>query len=336
MQLDYHYYVVYHLSVLAGLTPEEAETVAYASQYVDDATESEPVEPFPNQKFDTARTAHYNLGAFDWDVQKKIYMPFHFLPSRIRWVDPGRFSYVTAPASMQKDDLSAKLVESALAEPVAQLRLIRMGVALHTVADTFSHFGFSGRHAEENDVCKIWVAKNGGGWEFKFLHTFGDIFVPQIGHVEAFDYPDLPFLSWRYSDGLKKSRTRDNSTHCLKGAQLIYQHLVTLKNGAGHNADLERDHPKAYRKIGANFCQPGDEACRCGRWQKHTAAPPYDKFKWRREALIGDVEWDDMSQGQRKYHVKAIRGKADFDITNWAYFHRAAHMQRSQVLAWLN
>lgn len=161
MQLDYHYHVIYHLAELAGFKASEAGTIAYASQYVDDSTESEPIEPFPDQQFDTVRTAHYNLGAFDWNIQKKIYMPFHFLPPRIRWTNPKAFSYVTRPASPKMND-------------------------------------------------------------------------------------------------------------------------------------------------------------------------------WRNEALEGNVQWDDMSEGRRKYQMEAIKGKNGFDASNWAYFHRAAHLQRSQVLAWLN
>ncbi len=36
------------------------------------------------------------------------------------------------------------------------------------------------------------------------------------------------------------------------------------------------------------------------------------------------------------FQMEAIKGKNGFDASNWAYFHRAAHLQRSQVLAWLN
>ncbi len=336
MQLDFHYYVIYHLSELAGLSATEALRVAYASQYVDDSTESEPIEPIPNQKFDTVRTAHYDLGAFDWDVQKKIYMPFHFLPSQIRWTNPDRFSYVTEPASMKMNDLSAQLVENALSEPVPHLRFIRMGIALHTVADTFSHFGFSGRHAEENDVVKIWLSKKDGSWDFKLFHYVGDVFLPQIGHIEAYDYPDLPFLTWRYTNHKKKTRMRDNTLYCLKGADLIYQYLKKMKNGNGQKSDLEDDFPKEYRKIKSLLGEPGSNASRCNRWLKYTGAHCYDRIKWRQEALVGDFEWDDMSQGQRKYHLRTIRGKDGFDTTDWANFHRAAHIQRSQVLAWLN
>lgn len=61
MELDYHYYAVYQLAKLAGFNLVNAKKIAYASQYVDDSTESDPVEPFSDQHFDTARTAHYGL-----------------------------------------------------------------------------------------------------------------------------------------------------------------------------------------------------------------------------------------------------------------------------------
>jgi hypothetical protein len=336
MQLDYHYYLVYHLSELAGLTSSQAETVAYASQYVDDSTESEPIEPFPDQKFDTVRTAHYALGAFDWNVQRKIYIPFHYLPSKIRWTDSGRFSYLTEPASFEMNDLSGKLVEYALAEPIPKLKLIRMGVALHTVADTFSHFGFSGRNDGENKVGRIWHAKKDGGWRLKFFQSFGDIFVPGIGHGQAFENPDLPFLTWRYENSLKVKGTRENMLYCLTGARLIYKFLTRIRNLNGQRADLETDFPKEYQKINSLLNNSGSTESRCAIWHKYTGAPNYNKIKWRQEALTGDVEWDNMRQNRRKYHIKTLRGKDRFDSTNWACFHRAAHLQRSQVLAWLN
>ncbi len=334
MQMDFHYYAVYHLAELAGLTAPEAETIAYASQYVDDATESEPVEAFADQQFDTVRTAHYNLGAFGWNVQKKIYMPFHFLPAQIRWTDPPAFSYVTRPASLQMTDLAAKLVETAIAEPEPVFKQIRMGVALHTVADTFSHFGFSGRQSPENNVGRIWHAKNGGGWNFKVLQTYADILIPRIGHVQSFDYPDLPYLNWRYKNHQGKYRQRDNTVHFLKGARLVYKWLRKMKRLKTPKADLERDFPAEYRKISALFANPGHADLRCERWRSYTGAPAYDPLKWRSTALTGDVKWDAMSRERRKNHVN--QGKDGFDVSNWARFHRAAHLQRSQVLAWLN
>ena len=168
MQEDFHYYAVYRLSALAGFDADEAGTIAYASQYVDDATESEPIEPFPDQHFDTIRTAHYNLGAFGWNVQKKVYMPFHFLPATVRWRAPEAFSYRTREAGEDDaDQLCGMLFDHALQEVDPTFRLVRIGVAVHAMADTFSHFGFSGRHHMENNVGKIWHARS--KWQFNLM-----------------------------------------------------------------------------------------------------------------------------------------------------------------------
>ena len=212
MQIDFHYYAIYQLAKLAGFSSDDSNTIAYASQYVDDSTESEPIEPFPDQHFDTVRTAHYNLGAFDWDVQKKIYMPFHFLPTTIRWLSPANFSYCTELAQEDNDSLLANmLLNDAIKETNKRFKLIRIGIAIHTIADTFAHFGFSGRHHDENNVGKIWHAKSGGGWELQYFESYiADMFVPRIGHVEASSYPDYPYLKWRYTNGNGSMRTRNN------------------------------------------------------------------------------------------------------------------------------
>ena len=164
MQKDFHYCATYALAVEAGFTRPDAAIIAYASQYVDDATEGEPVALPGGQIFDAVRTAHLGLQSFDWDVQKKIYMPFHFLPNVMRREHRRRFSYVTRPARLDAEPrcLAQLLFEQAADEPDARLRLVRLGVALHAVADTFAHCGFSGRQGSENDVEAIETARDGG------------------------------------------------------------------------------------------------------------------------------------------------------------------------------
>jgi len=338
MQLDYHYYAIFQLSKLSGFNTGDSEIIAFASQYVDDSTESEPIEPFPDQHFDTIRTAHYNLGAFDWGVQKKIYMPFHFLPTTIRWSSPGNFSYCTKQAQEDNDALlSNMLIDDALRETNRRFRLIRLGAAIHTIADTFAHFGFSGRHHDENNVGKIWYAKRDGGWKLKPFESYiADMFVPRIGHVEASSFPDYPYLKWRYTNGDGSRTTRDNLTFSLNGVNYIYKKLRAATTPAAPSAELAQDHPEDYREIKSLLQQRGDLENRIRGWKNYANAPEYNKTKWRKAALIGDVEWDDMSPSERKIHTRRLKGKANFDNSKWAYFHRAALKQRSLVLGWIN
>jgi hypothetical protein len=335
MQKDFHYFAIYRLAVLAGFAAGEAETIAYASQYVDDSTESEPVEPFKDQYFDTARTAHYNLEAFNWNVQKKIYLPFHFLPKRVRWNSPRDFSYITEPAAMEDSELAAILVKDALSEGNRRFRLIRLGVAIHTIADTFSHFGFSGRHHDENDVGRIWHADSRGGWKLKFFESYADIFVPKIGHTEAFTFPDRPYLKWRYSNHGGKKLVRDNLKHCADGVKTVYR---VLRSAAPSDApeELDAGHPAEFKKMQSLFRSKGDLDGRCRQWKQYAGAPDYDRTRWRREALKGDVEWDNLSRSAQQAGLARLKGKVGFDNSKWAFFHRAALKQRNLVIEALN
>ena len=49
MQIDMHFYGIYALARAAGIKPDSAHTIAYASQFVDDALEGE-VNILPNNQ----------------------------------------------------------------------------------------------------------------------------------------------------------------------------------------------------------------------------------------------------------------------------------------------
>ena len=81
MKRDFHYHGIGVLAKAAGFHEDDALTIAYASQYVDDATESEPIR-VGEMIFEPVRSAHVGLLAYDWSVQKRVYIPFHFIPSK--------------------------------------------------------------------------------------------------------------------------------------------------------------------------------------------------------------------------------------------------------------
>ncbi len=335
MQKDFHYYVIFHLSHLAGYKKKEAEVIAYASQYVDDSTESEPLLVQADQVFDAVRTAHIGLEAFDWDVQKKVYMPFHFLPQRVRRGNSERFQYLTREASGQEGELATLLFREAITESDARLRLVRMGVALHPIADSFSHTGFSGRHHRENKVGRIWHRKRDGKWNLRIVDAYVDFFIPSIGHARALKNPDVTYLTWRYENYRGQKVVRVNRDVGLRACRLIYEFL---RNSLGDSAPvpLAEARPAEYRQIVTMLGRRGDLPERCETWRTLTRAPRYDSRKWRRAALEGDVDWDDLSRSQRRHRLGTMRGKDDFDDSDWARFHRAARWQRNLILDWLN
>jgi len=145
MQIDFHYYCIFVLANLAGFSQEDAKTIAYSSQFVDDSRDSKRIK-IKDYAYDTVRTAHNSIYFYKWNVQKKIYFPFHFIPPEVL-KNNGSFSYVTKPNS----NFAQMVIDEAINDQT-DLRLYRMGVALHTYADTWAHQNFSGRKHRENNT----------------------------------------------------------------------------------------------------------------------------------------------------------------------------------------
>ncbi len=95
MQRDFHYYVVYALAKEAGYGDNEANVIAYASQYADDNTDREYTVAdsygefyvgFPEKigksgdLYFPIITQAVNITSFKLSVQRYVFAPFHFIP----------------------------------------------------------------------------------------------------------------------------------------------------------------------------------------------------------------------------------------------------------------
>ena len=332
MEKDFHYYTIYVLSRYAGFSQRDSYIIAYSSQYVDDSTESKPMN-VGNYIFDPIRTAHMGLRSFTWGVQKKIFIPFHFLPPGSLRRTAGRFSYITQPNSI----LANKLIKEVLKDK-SEIRLHRLGIALHTFVDTWSHQKFSGREHKENDIDKIKRKSKYRG----LFQTLGDIALsrfPYVNHLQAGKYPDFPYLEWEYKNWKKKTIKRNNSRIFIDCTKTIYQLLVKYPK----NSNLK---PKPWemietRLLSAFKYQNRDCELRCNNMRNifrdifgSTGKLIYDKMTWRKEALIAKknvyYSWDRMLPARIKT-LKFIARK-NFLNSNWVQFHKAAFIQRMFVL----
>ena len=366
MQLDLHYYGVAFLARAAGFSQDEAEIIAYSSQYVDDSTEGSPVH-VGDYLFNPVRTAHYSLKAFTWGVQSKIFIPFHFLPPKIRQCNLVTGEYPTSP-------MAKMIFNRACAESDTKLRLVRIGVALHTIADTYSHQGFSGRDHEENrlascsalntenvsnfTICKR--IKSMGAWICRKAKKIIRPAVPAVGHVHAIHNPDIPHLEWDYIySGKELPVHRDNKEVFLMACKQIYTLLcdaVQPKKRANAVKEPDRIKPlKSWEEIKSSIIEclassaydsdnndliEDDELFRCECWLKIYAKcfdeelTLYDKYYWRMEALKPanpkHVRWDTMSKEEISRHNYNHNPK--FFSSYWVRFHRAAMTQRYLVL----
>ncbi len=160
MQIDGHHAGTYVAARLAGFAHGEAQTVAYAAQYVDDATDDGIIE-FSNSSFLYARTAsaHRMIDAGNLlEIQNHLaWLPFHFLPGN-DLLPVGEY-----PSGGEQHQLACHpdspvardMLRHALTERNSPRGLHRLGIAMHVYADTFSHQGFVGAMSPLNRISKV-------------------------------------------------------------------------------------------------------------------------------------------------------------------------------------
>lgn len=331
MQKDFHYYCIGVLAKAAGFDKSDALTIAYASQYVDDSTESEPLR-VGNLMFDPVRTAHIGLKAYDWSTQKRVYIPFHFIPPNP--IRSPRDTFVTAPNS----PFALRILKEAYEEQLELRRLCAIGAGLHTLADTWAHQGFSGRQHRENDVESIYH-REGKRWKLLLLENFYLDVLPQIGHAEAGHFPDQSFLTWKYTrKSTNEELERNNTNEFLTAAKTIYHQLRGVDKSKSDPPISWEDIGTVIRDLLADREQ--DIEKRCGNWRgrfQYMFDPlnfRYDSRAWRNDALEphdeADTDWDDFKPSD--FRRLQFPMKPGFYDSLWVQFHRAALRQRHLVL----
>jgi hypothetical protein len=363
MQRDFHYYCIAVLTRAAGFNCNDAIVIAYASQYTDDSTESELIRIQTDEgrlRFDPVRTSYTGLETIHslaWSAQKRVWIPFHFIPPKpFRPEQNQSFSFVT-----EKDSTFALLLLSEAAkEPMTNYkrRLCRIGIALHTYADSWSHQCFSGRESrEENDVETISLYdRSQKRWNKLGIENLIFDALPFIGHAEAGYFPDLAFQEWKCFVGDGSEVKRNNIDLFVEAAQAIYNQLLGMeKANPASVIPWDKIEPRVQSLLaskdrkprgGERYTMPAYRAYkalmvekRCELWKKEFAylfepEPErfhYDKEAWRRDAVEGETDWDGYSQAEWEQMLPRMV-KPGFWDSLWVNFHRAALRQRHFVL----
>lgn len=358
MNKEFHYNAVRVVAQLAGFPSEDAQTIAYASQYVDDASEHEPftIEGLPmdwvypdrittikgRPAIDPTCTAHsaqrWQKQLRKWckfylkqDVQRKVLMSFHFLPSRAKDGEEG-FQFVTeadGPLARELMEQAIGSYRTATKEEERRFGLVKLGLALHTFADTFAHSGFSGRHSsQDNDVKGVRTQKRGTSrWgRPQMLGSIVSYAAPDVGHAEVMSLPDQSHRIWKakYAASRRQPRKiepRDNAVRFLQAAERIHSLLRPIAPQGGLDWVDFRDALQACFEDRSNW-----RASFC----HHGIGFSYNRFEWRELALDGDsVEWDDYDE---KSDFKRLNLHYTDGDLRWFHFHRAAFQQRLLVL----
>lgn len=274
MEIDFHHGTTYVLSRMAGFTPEQAYIIAYSAQYVDDAGTyfaSQVLQMFEWHAvfFDTYEIYEYidsshsmfdisNVKELD---QHKVWIPFHFLPAG----DGGTFvEKVTCRKAWDVEgqwinrvaqDMVTEVVKNAGNRPWG---LHRLGITMHVLADTFAHQNFGGIKCKDmNNVLQIEISSPSG------YSAPGAVIrnLPALGHARAEHLPDLPFVSWSYTNDAGDQVMRDNPSDYVDAAAIMLQTLREYKENfypdqpSPPSPDVEQD----SQKIQSLFTQLSDK-----------------------------------------------------------------------------
>ena len=238
MQKDMHYFGTYAMARAAGLAPKVCQTIATASEFVDDNGERETIEFPDGGRLDFIPTAHHiaDIKNIDHHDQRLIWVPFHFIPG-----NEGRT--ISERLLCRKDSAVAReMVEHNLSFAQRGFGMHLVGITAHVYADTFSHYGFSGVSSRWNKIdsssfelievderirthidhkASRFQEKYGEEmgtlpnnrdpekWNHSLSHaisTLKDRFLSDaaetlsggLGHGAAMTYPDRPYLRWQF------------------------------------------------------------------------------------------------------------------------------------------
>jgi len=210
MKIDAHYYGVLAFCLAAGFDKKSACTIAYASQFVDDAKVNhlviegqipegvryDVIDGLPS--FFNMATCHSytRIKTFNYDAMINNTATFHFVPGC------NGMNFVKKMRCKE----AGPVIENVLQEALGEDDLVKLGIVLHAYADTFSHQGFSGLLSKVNDIDQVEILEGSGiladkyrkglRWFREVLSEWGDWVIPAYGHGQALLLPDHPYVTW--------------------------------------------------------------------------------------------------------------------------------------------
>ncbi len=277
MNAEFHYYSIYFLCLRAGFEPERCSNLAFASQYVDNAIVGYDIYE-DSFVYSTLVTQNYIF--WDDETLRGIYLPFHFIPgvleaARVERVDGAASRWTVTPDS----PLAKELLVAALKTGDD----FRMGIALHSYADTWAHQHFSGR-VEDCNVME------------------GSSPLPPAGHLQALRAPDDAAGRWTDPRLIPALSRVDNGARFRAAARKIYRYLRTYLRRGFEEEELVLDQLCA---VWAAY--PGDMKARIASYTVDLDVAPYDKRAYLERAGIVEGGSEEPPAGYDK--LEWLRGE---------------------------
>lgn len=309
MDTEFHYYVVNIIAQRAGFNNEDSYVLAYSSQYVDDNTVSLLINKGEEGEYKNYISQTMNI-LKPMEKLMRVYPCFHFVPG-----DPD------CDQAMRKDGKlhimnttpNGPNAQAMFDEAMGTRSLYRIGICVHSYADTWAHQNFVGYMEYFNGMGKA-------------SHKLLDKLLPNIGHADARHKPDIPGLIWKDFRLIKEHRSVSNKTRFLEAAEYIFKKLRSYLKPRERKATTEKD----WQELKIDLDQAiGDEfEGKDPRKKKRIAAyknlinefKEYDEKVWFKEAVETDVRGGaDTKDGINIFPDKYYK-RSNFLNSHWYAF----------------
>lgn len=308
MDIEYHYYITYLIAIKSGFEIHEAYTIAYSSQFVDDNCYEYIIYSANDSKVEyknfISAINEKNLNSRKLD---EILIPFHFLPD-IKIKDSRKDGGIH-PFNTVKNSTFAEYI---LINALKSGNLYWIGIATHAYVDTWAHQNFVGvlsnYNAFDNFLAKL---------------------LPNIGHLDALDKPDLVGLIWK-DTRLKKveinniyrfiqaSKKLMNlylkfTGHCNSNKNKFISELKFIMNNGNKNSyfDVKRFKNKRIRQYH-----------RIAKKNSNFDILNYNRHCWRDESIV--------KQNAKRYIWKK---NIEYKKSNWFKFQESIKHHHTFVMS---
>lgn len=356
MKVDFHHAVTYVVARHAGFSPEEAATVAYSAAYVDDATNSGTIRFENGAMYSRRSSAHRMIDYRNLQevLNHSVWIPFHFLPGNGGCAagDHPTGSFIQKLVCYPDSPVAHDMLEAACARKDTRSGLYRLGIAMHVLADTWAHQGFTGVIHDINDVSHIrcdgedldapilnrwkrWVQWMQKGWG-RLKSGFAGEVLP-LGHAAVLDYPDTPFLRWSYRSHAGEWVYCDNVSRFVEAAEGMCRAMQRYRMG-DMQANVSGLLPPLRSALQDCFTQfiSEDAEVRHLLWLQKIGE---GAFGLKPEALEyipkGLGSWKHGALGQVDavdYETDCFQYDPDFLSSDWKAFHDALVMHREVLV----
>jgi len=339
MQIDFHHGVTYILARLAGFSQEEANIVAFCSQYVDNATSNVPIRFKNGPIYKPICSAHEMLDYRNFDelASHLVWTTFHFLPGNCM-LPRGKgeeYDFTLRLICRPNSFVSQDMVKECIKQSKEVNGLQRLGITLHVYADTWAHQGFSGIKSEVNRVQFIDDNDESQDLINKLANFFTDTFdrkcscfiegVLPLGHGAVLSYPDRPYLKWMYKDYKGNLVQRNNLDDFLDAAKNMF---IVMKRFRQNDPDaiVEGLSQENLEQIKTLFEEINDVdgKVRHRKWLEKICEGCFsfgpEQVEYNPE---GVTDWERENLGDIRYYAGELDYSFDFMNCNWKKFHDA-------------